>query len=64
MPELKWKSFIEASPDREYLALISYLPLKNLWALPKFVSYTLAIHNQLKESHGLRIISSGAYLTG
>jgi len=40
MAEIKWKSFPKASPDREYLALISYLPLKSLWKIPKFLGYT------------------------
>ncbi|MGH7808386.1 MAG: DUF3291 domain-containing protein [Thermodesulfobacteriota bacterium] len=53
MPEIKWKSFAKASHDREYLALISYLPLKSLWKLPKFLLFTRANQTQLKESRGL-----------
>jgi heme-degrading monooxygenase HmoA len=51
--ELKWKSYAKASQDREYLALISYLPLKSLWKLPKFLLFTRANQTQLKESKGL-----------
>lgn len=53
MAELKWKSYAKASQDREYLALISYLPLKSLWKLSKFLIYKRAIEAQLKESRGL-----------
>ena len=53
MPEIKWRSFAKASHDREYLALISYLPLKSLWKLPKFLFFTRANQTQLKESRGL-----------
>jgi hypothetical protein len=53
MAEIKWESFAKASPDREYLALISYLPLKRFWMIPKFLIYMRAIQNQLRESRGL-----------
>jgi hypothetical protein len=53
MAEIRWKSFAKASPDREYLALISYLPLKRFWMIPKFLIYMRAIQNQLRESRGL-----------
>ena len=53
MPEKKWQSFAKPNPDKEYLALISYLPLKSFWKLPTFLSYTLAIERQLKESRGI-----------
>ena len=53
MPELKWRSFAQARPQREYLTLISYLPLKSLWKLPKFLLFTRANQTQLMESRGL-----------
>ena len=53
MPELKWKSFAQPISDKEYLALISYLPLKSLWKLPRFFMYIRGIQAQLKESRGL-----------
>ncbi len=53
MPEIKWRSFAKPSPDREYLALISYLPLKSFWKIPKFLLYTRGVETQLKESRGL-----------
>lgn len=53
MAEIKWESFAKTSPDREYLALISYLPLKRFWMIPKFLVYMQAIQNQLRKSRGL-----------
>jgi hypothetical protein len=53
MAEIKWKSFAKTSPDREYLALISYLPLNRFWMLPKFLIYTRGIQTQLSESKGI-----------
>ena len=53
MPEITWRSFVNTRADREYLALISYLPLTRLRMLPKFLSYTRAIETQLNASRGL-----------
>ncbi|MGH2574072.1 MAG: hypothetical protein ACRDFC_00050 [Ignavibacteria bacterium] len=53
MPESPWKSLSDVNPDRDYLALISYLPLKKFWSLPKFVNYTGKIQKQLRKSAGL-----------
>lgn len=53
MPEKKWQSFAKPNPEQEYLALISYLPLKSFWKIPAFLGYTLAIESQSKESRGL-----------
>jgi hypothetical protein len=49
----KWKSFAPAAGDREYLALLSYLPLNKYRAIPKFIKYTAEIERQLSESRGL-----------
>ena len=53
MPAVRWKSFLDASPEREYVALISYLPLKRLWMVPKFWAFTRRVQEQLARSHGL-----------
>jgi hypothetical protein len=53
MPAVRWKSFLDASPEREYVALISYLPLKRLWMVPKFWAFTRRVQEQLAGSHGL-----------
>jgi hypothetical protein len=53
VPASPWKSFAAPDNAREYLALLSYLPLNKWRALPKFMRYTLQIRRQLAESEGL-----------
>lgn len=53
MPALPWKSFASPESKREYTALVSYLPLNNFRALPKFMRYTRHIQRQLASSEGL-----------
>ncbi len=53
MPGLPWQSFAAPESDKEYLALLSYLPLSTFRAIPKFVRYTFQIRRQLAESEGL-----------
>jgi hypothetical protein len=52
-PPSKWKSFAVVAADREYLALLSYLPLKRYRKIPKFIKYTSQIERQLREARGL-----------
>jgi len=40
-------------PGREYLALISYLPLRHLRAMPSLLSFLFQIRHQLKTASGL-----------
>lgn len=40
-------------PGREYLALISYLPLRHFRAIPKFFRFSLQTQRQLKTAPGL-----------
>jgi hypothetical protein len=49
----KWKSFAAAEGEREYLALLTFLPLNKFRALPKFLKYNSQIERQLRESTGL-----------
>jgi hypothetical protein len=49
----KWKAIARADPDREYLALLSFLPLKSYRKIPRFIKYTAEIERQLSESRGL-----------
>jgi len=49
----KWKSFASAADEREYLALLSFLPLNKYRAIPRFIKYTAEIESQLSESRGL-----------
>lgn len=53
MPKTPWKSFSAHQPDRQYLALISYLPLKHYRALPKFSRFAFETMRQLASSKGL-----------
>jgi hypothetical protein len=53
LPAMPWKSFAAPERDKEYLALLSYLPLKTFRAMPKFYRYTRQIQRQLGDSEGL-----------
>jgi hypothetical protein len=53
MPALPWKSFADPEDGTEYTALLSYLPLNEWSAIPKFMIYTLQIRRQLASSEGL-----------
>ena len=53
MPALPWKSFRKAEPQREYLALLSFLPVKSYWRLPAFVLGTVGVIKQLAAAQGL-----------
>lgn len=64
MPALPWKSFASPESDREYTALVSYLPLNKFRALPKFMRYTRQIQRQLAASEGLVGYSMDANVVG
>ncbi|HEX8143874.1 MAG TPA: DUF3291 domain-containing protein [Pyrinomonadaceae bacterium] len=49
----KWKSFALADTEREYLALLSYLPLKRYRSIFGFLKYTSQIERQLRAARGL-----------
>jgi hypothetical protein len=53
VPAIPWKSFGRAEPDRQYLVLLSFLPLRHSWRVPWFLLHTVRIMNQLKGSTGL-----------
>ena len=53
MPVSPWFTRTPPALDREYLALISYLPLRHFRAIPKFFRYTVETMRQLKTAHGL-----------
>ncbi len=48
-----WKTSIEPDPDREYLAVLTFLPLKHYRTFPRFVGYSRRIEDQLAETAGL-----------
>lgn len=47
-----WKTIAPADPSREYLALLSYLPLKRYRMVPRFPQFTFQIQRQLSDSPG------------
>lgn len=53
MPDLPWTSFADREPDREYVALLSYLPLRRLSSTLVFFRDVRRIRGQLARSHGL-----------
>jgi len=64
LAEVAWKSFMEFDRQREYLALVTYLPRKSYWAILSFIRQTRAIQSQLESSNGLVGYSLRAQLLG
>ena len=53
MPQVPWIRVSSPPPGREYLALISYLPLLHFRAIPSFFRFTFQTRQQLKTAEGL-----------
>lgn len=53
MPASPWRSVKAADPKREYLVLLSFLPLKRLWRVPLFLVQASRITRQLERSPGV-----------
>ena len=53
MLPLPWRSFRTAEPDREYLVLLSKLPLRSYRALPRVLRLTRQVQRQLRTAPGL-----------
>jgi hypothetical protein len=53
MAETLWRPFVKPEPNREYVAILTYLPLRSLLALPQFFHYSRRIQSQLKSASGL-----------
>ena len=51
--EKPWTWFAQPQPDREYVALATYLPVRRWWAMPRFGRHTLASIRQLSSSEGV-----------
>jgi len=60
MLPMPWKSFAEPRDDKEYVALLSFLPLKRYGKIPKFARLTMETMTQLAKSRGLIGYSLGA----
>jgi hypothetical protein len=53
MPAMPWKTFSNPAEGREYVALLSILPLKHFRTLPHFMWFTFQTLRQLARSKGL-----------
>ena len=53
MPALPWTSSMDPEPDREYLILLSHLPLRRMRTTPRFGRFVQAIRKQLVGTPGL-----------
>jgi heme-degrading monooxygenase HmoA len=51
--QMPWQSFQQPDKTREYVALLTYLPLRRYRAVPAFFWYTFRIVRQLREAPGL-----------
>jgi heme-degrading monooxygenase HmoA len=58
-----WKSFAAPRDDKEYVALLSFLPLKRYRTIPKLARLAMETMGQLAKSPGLIGYSLGAELT-
>jgi hypothetical protein len=50
--DLAWKALAHADESREYIALLSYLPLRAYRQVPLFFHFTLQINRQLRGTPG------------
>ena len=50
--DLPWKDLAPADAKREYVALLSYLPLRKYSKIPAFFRYTMGIQRQLRKTPG------------
>ena len=53
MPDLPWRARRPADPDTDYVALLTYLPLRRFRTLPAFIRFILAVQGQLAGAGGL-----------
>ena len=53
MPASPWRTFGSPDPNGEFVALLSYLPLKSYWWVVPFFVYTGQVVTQLATSDGL-----------
>jgi quinol monooxygenase YgiN len=53
MPASPWRTFGSLEPEHDYVALLSYLPLKSFWRIPHFFFYTAQVTKQLASADGV-----------
>jgi quinol monooxygenase YgiN len=60
--ETPWQSYSRAAPERDYVVLLSFLPLNSAWQLPRLVLSMTRVRRQLRTSPGLIGYSLAAQL--
>jgi hypothetical protein len=50
--DIPWKTLAPVEKDREYLALLSYLPLNRYSKIPLFMRFSMEINKQLRATPG------------
>jgi len=50
--DMSWKAIAAVDREREYLALLTYLPLRSYMKIPLFFQFTFQIQRQLKDTQG------------
>jgi quinol monooxygenase YgiN len=53
MPASPWRTFGSPEPNGDFVALLSYLPLKSYWRVLPFFVYTAQVVKQLASAQGL-----------
>ena len=53
MAETPWRTFRAPNPDGDFVALLSYLPLKNYWRVLTLPVYAAQVIKQLATADGL-----------
>jgi quinol monooxygenase YgiN len=53
MPASPWRTFGSPEPNSDFVALLSYLPLKSYWRVFPFVFHTVQVVKQLESAEGL-----------
>ena len=48
-----WTKLAAAEESREYVALLSYLPLRSFLRIPQFFRYTMQIQRQMRQTPGV-----------
>jgi heme-degrading monooxygenase HmoA len=53
MPASPWRTFGSPDSNGDFVALLSYLPLRSYWRVPPFFLYTTQVVKQLASAQGL-----------
>ena len=53
MPETPWRTFRAPNPNGDFVALLSYLPLKSYWGVFRMPFYAAQVVKQLATADGL-----------